>query len=499
MSRPERHLRGPGRDRRVHDRAGGRTAATDEARPGRSPVPLKARLAYSAPAFALAFVGIPVYVYVPKFYTDVVGVPVAVLGLLVLAVRAFDAVTDPLIGWVSDRTRSSMGRRRPFLLLASPLLALAVWLLLVPPRLEAPEATAWFGVCIFAVFLFWTLVTVPYESLGPEISFDYDERTAILGLRDGLLIAGTLAAAAAPVAVARALGLPDDDAGQRARLAWVAGLYAPLLVGSCLWCVVALRELPLRRCPGRSGFLGVLGPILDNRPFLILLASYAVGALGSNLPATLLLYYVEYVLESQLAELFLVEYLTTGVVFLPAWVALSGRIGKKATWIASMAVNTGAFSGVFFLGAGDVVAYAMLVFLSGIGLGATLAIPSAMQADVIDYDELLSGERREGRYVGLWSISRKLAAALGVGLALTTLGATGYAPNLPQTPTVRTTLRVLYALVPVGCNVVALGIALFYPIGRSEQQQILEAIEARRRGEAVTDPLRPGRLLEATA
>ena len=119
-------------------------------------------------------------------------------------------------------------------------------------------------------------------------------------------------------------------------------------------------------------------------------------------------------------------YFVVGVFFLPAWVAISKKIGKKTTWLIAMAINTVAFIFVFFLGPGDELPYGILVALSGIGFGATVAIPSAMQADVIDYDELLSGERREGQYVGLWSVTRKLAAAVGVGVALSILGYAGY-------------------------------------------------------------------------
>ncbi len=188
--------------------------------------------------------------------------------------------------------------------------------------------------------------------------------------------------------------------------------------------------------------------MLENRPFLLLLISYTVAAFGSNLPATLILYYVEYVLQSKQADLFLAIYFVTGILFLPGWVLLSRRLGKKWTWIASMGLNTGAFIGVIFLGPGDEWWYGILVFLSGIGLGATIALPSAMQADVIDYDELLTGDRREGQYIGLWSIAKKLAAALGVGISLSLLAAVGYVPNVEQTETVKLTLRVLYALVP---------------------------------------------------
>jgi len=181
---------------------------------------------------------------------------------------------------------------------------------------------------------------------------------------------------------------------------------------------------------------------------------------------------------------------------LPAWVLLSRRIGKKWAWIASMGINTGSFVGVFFLGPGDAPIYGVLVFCSGIGLGATIALPSAMQADVIDYDELLTGERREGQYIGLWSISKKLAAALGVGVSLSILSYAGYTPNVEQSETVRMTLRILYALVPSLFNLLGLGIALFYPIGIQAHREILAAIQKRRAGQKVQDPLRPKRILE---
>lgn len=234
-----------------------------------------------------------------------------------------------------------------------------------------------------------------------------------------------------------------------------------------------------------------------NRPFIILLIAYTVSAIGNNLPATLILFYVEYVLESQLADFFLMLYFVTGIIFLPAWIFAARRTGKKAAWLASMAVNTGAFIGVFFLGPGDEAIYGILVFLSGIGFGATLAIPSAIQADVIDYDELLTGERREGQYIGLWSISKKLAAAVGIGAGLSILGMAGYTPNAEQPAEVLMTLRVLYALVPSICNVVAIAIAIAYPISGQVHGEIRRAIARRQAGLQVTNPLKPTQTLIA--
>jgi GPH family glycoside/pentoside/hexuronide:cation symporter len=448
------------------------------------------KLAYGLPAFALAVVGIPVYVHIPKFYTDVVGVNIAWVGGILLFVRVFDAFTDPLLGVISDSTTTRMGRRRPYILWGSIGLAAAMLALFIPPDLTAAQAPIWFAGSVFALFLFWTIVTVPFEALGPELTSDYNERTSLFAIRDGLLITGTLLAAAAPALIEAFQADPGSDQAEKNKFFWIAVLYAPMLIGFCLWCVYRIRERQAvgeRRTtsPGKRDLRG----ILRNRPFTILLISYTISALGSNLPATLILYYVEYVLESAKADLFLFMYFAAGILFLPAWIKLADRYGKKQAWLASMAINTCAFSGVFFLGAGDEWLYGLLVILSGLGFGATLALPSAIQADVIDYDEYLTGRRQEGWYIGIWSVVKKLTAAVGVGIGLTILGAVGYVPGQAQPPEVVQTLKILYALVPCLCNVVAFVIALGFPISKQAHQKILEGIETLKRGEQVADPL----------
>ena len=459
-------------------------------------VPWSKRFAYGIPAFALAVVGIPVYVYLPKFYSDVVGIDIAMMGAILLAVRLFDAVSDPVIGLASDRTRSRHGRRRPYILMGGIGVALAMFFLFTPPR-SGNDHTLWFGFWIFLLFAFWTLVTVPYESLGPEISFDYTERTTLFAVRDGLLIAGTLMAAAAPALVGNLLGLGASEEAERQKFFWIAILYAPVLISTCAWCVYRIREHPPESIPRPKSFTANWRAVWQNRPFVILLAAYTISAIGSNLPATLILFYVEYVLQSSRADLFLILYLVTGVAFLPAWIALARRIGKKNAWLLAMIVNTGVFLGVFFLGPGDEVIYGLLVVGSGLGFGASLALPSAIQADVIDYDELLTGRRREGRYIGLWSIAKKMAAAVGVGLGLTVLGSVGYRPGIEQPAEVVLALRVLYALVPCLCNIAAIILIWTFPLDAGIHREIRAAIRARRAGASPTDPLRPGQRIAA--
>lgn len=447
------------------------------------------KVAYAAPAYALAVIGIPVYVYLPKFYTDVVGINVVLLGYILFSVRIFDAITDPVIGYISDRTKTRFGRRRPYIVVGTVFIAVAMILLFNPPQASPSDETLWFGVFIYTLFFFWTIVTVPYESLGPEITFDYHERTSLFGMRDGFLIAGTLAAASAPAMVQWLFGLPDNAAGERAKFFWISILYAPLLIGTAGWCVMAIKERLPQSGPSPLGLFSGIRQVARNRPFVILLAAYTISAIGNNLPATLILFYVEYVLQSDMADFFLLLYFMSGILFLPFWIYISRRTGKKAAWVTSMAVNSGAFMGVFFLGPGDAWIYGILVFLSGIGFGATLALPSAIQADVIDYDEYLTGERREGQYIGWWSISKKLAAAVGIGVGLAVLGMAGYTPNAEQTQKVQFVLRMLYAFIPSLFNLLGLVVALAYPISDQVHGKIRLAIEKKRAGETTENPL----------
>ncbi|MCG3198365.1 MAG: MFS transporter [Candidatus Omnitrophica bacterium] len=447
------------------------------------PVPKSVQIAYGAPALALALMGVTFYVYLPRFYSDVVGVPLAQLGWIILLSRVFDAIIDPALGMLSDRTRARWGRRKPWLAAAAIPTGIAFTFLLVPPvGLDAAGATLWLTLWTFLFFFFWGMVTVPYEAFGAEISADYDERTRLLGLRDGLLILGTLFSALFPAILENWAGGADGDT-ERHKLEILAISYSLLLVVLLVGCLLKVEERHWGEARRPKGaLLGDITSALANRPFAILLLAYTIMAFGGELPATLLLYYVKYVLGSENASLFLALYFGIGFALLPFWIRLAGKIGKKETWMLAMAINTGAFSLVLFLGPGDTELYTVLICLSAVGYGATLAIPSSMQADVIDYEEWRSGTRREGQFVGFWLIARKLARALGAGVAFPILDRMGYVPNEAQSPTVIWTLTLLYAGVPCFCTFVAMLVAWRYPIDRALYSRIRDEIEGREGG-----------------
>jgi glycoside/pentoside/hexuronide:cation symporter, GPH family len=452
------------------------------------------KLFYSLPGLALAAAGLPLFVYIPKFYTDIVGVPAMAVGAAIVAARLVDAASDPFVGILSDRTRTKWGRRRPYIALGAPLLASVLAALYMPPQMSPGMAAAWFGACLILLSLAWTIVDVPWESLGPEIAYGYDERTSLFSIREGMTIVGILLASALPIIVVQALDLGQTATGERFKFLVLGGVFSVLVLVCCWISVWMTRERQgIQDRPEMRGKRRWQDwrETFANRPFRILLTAYGIAAIGANLPATLILYYVEHVLGGGSTEMYLLLYILSGIVFLPAWLALSRRLDKKRAWLAAMALNTSAFFLVFFLGRGDLIPFAILTVLSGAGFGASLALPVSMQADVIDYDEFLHGRRREGRFIGVWSVVKKAASALGLGLALPLLDVSGYVPGKEQPAQVVLLLRVLYCLVPCFFSVAAMAVVAAYPLSRERHEALRSAIERRRHGLDAPDPLRP--------
>ncbi len=436
------------------------------------------RIAYASPAFFLSVVILPLYVFVPRFYTDVVGLRVETVGQVLLAARIFDAVSDPAIGAVSDAIRRRWWRRRAFIALASLPLAGAIYLLLAP---AAGSGTPAFIVAVFLVYFCWTLVVVPYEAMGIEETRSYDERTSVLGLREALGLIGVLVALATPPLVGELFGLGDEAAAEREKMRTFALLYGAPLVLCCWFCALAVRER--RRAPARPGATGLrelYRAFADNRPFLVLVGAFAVVTMAANLGAALLLFYVRYVLELANGELYMLLYIGSGILCAPLWVLFARRFEKRTAWITALLVSAVAYLAMTALGSGDALPFVGLVVLAGIPFGGLMILPSAMQADAVDLGEERHRGRREGLHVGAWNVARKAPGAVGVGVALWILGVSGYDANVPQTEHVLRTLRLLYCVVPGVLMVLAAALSIPYSIDRRRHARIEAAI----RGEA---------------
>ncbi|MDX5361635.1 MAG: MFS transporter [Alphaproteobacteria bacterium] len=418
-------------------------------------------LAYGLPGLPLAALLLPLYVYLPSFYAEDMGLGLAAVGTVLLVARLWDMGTDPVVGYFSDHIRTRFGRRRLLMAAGAPVLLVSTWALFVPPEGAGP---LYLLVTSMGAYLGLTLVLLPFSAWGAELSNDYDGRTSLAAGREGFTLAGTLIGVGVPAA----LGLTGGDALELIALGLLIVLPACLFV-----TFIAVPEPPAHRqtLPPLSQGVRVLA---RNRPFVKLLVAYVLNGCANGLPATLFLLYVKHVLQvPDMSGLLLLIYFGCGAASVPLWVWISKRTGKKPAWIGSMIWAAVIFAFVPLLGPGDVGWYIAIVVATGIGLGADLALPASMQADVIDLDRVETGTERAGLYFSLWGMATKLALALAVGIAFPLLDLAGFAPEAEANgPQALTALALLYAFGPSLLKLAAVAVIWTYPIDAAAQAEI---------------------------
>ncbi|MBH0239757.1 MFS transporter [Methylobrevis albus] len=440
--------------------------------------------AYALPALPLAVLTLPLYIVVPTHYAADLGLSLAAVGQVLLFVRLFDAVSDPLIGWAADRYRPRFGRRRTWFAASIPLTVLAVWMVFVPPE---GAGILWLGVWAALLSLGTTASLIPYWAWGAELATSYAGRSRVVAWREGMVVAGTLIATAAPAAV-QALGGSPTSGG----LVALAGFVLLVLPPTALAAVLVVPE-PRDYGKARLGFRDGLWHLRRNAPFLRLLAAFVLNGFANGLPATLFLFYVGQALGTpDAAGPLLFLYFLCGIAGIPLWLLLTRRLAKHRVWCGAMLMNCVVFALVPLVGPGDVWLFAAICVVTGVGLGADLVLPASMQADVIDVDTATSGEQRTGVYVAAWGLATKLALALAVGLAFPLLGAAGFdTAATTQSAGAITMLTSLYALVPVAAKLGAVALMWGYPVDAAAQAELRARIEAGRAADAVSASTSP--------
>jgi len=413
-------------------------------------------LAYALPGFAFAMPTIPVYVHLPSFYADRLGLGLAVVGTVLLASRLFDVVTDPVVGWLSDRFPTRWGRRKPWIAVGAAIAGLGLVRLFMPPA--APDATHLF-VWSAVLYLGWTMVAVPYTAWGAELSDDYDRRATITGGREAAMLAGILVAASLPGIAVLAGG---TQSGGLALVAWVA------VAAGAVTVTVMLRAVPEPAAPGRPG-----GPpaapwrgVFANAPFRRLLGAWMLNGLANGIPAALLPLYLQYALHSGEAarNWLILLYFLCAIAAIPLWLRASRAFGKHRTWCWAMAIACAAFVWVPFIAAGGIAWFAIVCVVTGAALGADLALPPAMQADVLDLDRLRHGTERAGLFFALWSMATKFSLALAVGGAFWALDGIGFSITGSRGESDLFGVAVIYAWVPIAFKICAVALVWTYPL-----------------------------------
>lgn len=409
-------------------------------------------LAYGLPGLPLAVLLLPLFVIIPTFYADDLGLGLATVGGVLFFARIWDVVSDPLIGVLSDRIRTRFGQRRPWLIAGAPIAMIGTWALFNPP---ADASGGYLLLATLALYLGGTMIMLPYTAWAAELSPHHHERSRIAAAREIAIVIGTLSAIALPAG----LGLTRADI--------VSGTATALLILIPVTVLIAVAKLPdpLPERPARNPGWKGLKTLWQNRPFRYLVSAYFVNGVAYGLPATLFLLYAEHILGSpDSAWILLIVYFASAIVALPLWLALSRRIGKRRTWIVAMMIAAAGFWPAVLLGDGDIFWFVAICVITGAPLGAELVMPPSMQADVVDIDTRASGTRRTGTMFGIWGVATKVPLAVGVGIAFPLLQASGFDPAAPSnSASALFALAALYGLLPVAFKLLAIWIMARYP------------------------------------
>lgn len=352
-----------------------------------------------------------VMVYLLKFSTDVLGIGPAVVGGLFGLGRLWDAVSDPAVGFWSDRTVSRYGRRRPWMAAAALPIALSFYALWCPPAgLSGSALVAWTGGSLLLLYTALTIFSVPHASLGAELSFEHHRRTGIFALRAGFELAGMLLAIAAIHWLENA-GDPREAARQ-----------AALVLGSVTAAWILISAAVLREPASHSGRgarrpLNAFRDVWRNEHARLLLLVFFLTELGLGALAATVPYMSSSVMQGEgQSGLFLLAFLVPAVLSIGFWVPVSGRIGKRNAWLVATAVSAVCFAGFNGLDDADRFWIILGVGLIGLAQGAMRILPHSIKADVIDLDELRTGERKEGAYFATWNLVQKTAGAVAIAL-----------------------------------------------------------------------------------
>lgn len=463
------------------------------------------KLVYGSGEWSYASYGTLRQIFYAIFLTDVVGLDARLASIAALLGTIWDAINDPLVGAISDNLKTRWGRRRPFLLFFSIPFALSFLLLWWAPPWSSQIALM---ITVMLAFMIsdtmQTLVSVPYVSLTPEITPDYDERTSLASYRMFFnLLASLITAVSAPMIVKTALraGLTQQQ-GYLMVSALFGGLAAlPFLL---IFFVIRERFAQRIRVVEPVSIRRTIEALWSNIPFRFAVAIYMLNWIIFDLVAMVLPFFLLYwvaqgdllasinlfgekiALESVVLGLLLI----TAVVALPIWTWLSHRFSKREAYFLAMSAWAVVQAFVLVVQPGQMGLIIALAVLSGLCVSAAHALPDAIFPDVIEWDELRTRRRREGIYYGIKNFVRKLAGALAIFFALQVLGWFGYqsppkgAIQFQQSPTALTAIRMLIG--PVGtCLLGTVAVVTwFYPLTRERHARVLRLLARRRQRQA---------------
>lgn len=439
----------------------------------RLPVGIKAGWAFGELAVS-TYIGLTI-AFLLFYSTQALGVSPWLAGVALLLPRLWDAFTDPLMGVISDRTKSKMGRRRPYLLVGGVMLGFSIMALFSAPTGGSEVEKA---VYVFAMyFLASTAITifdVPYSAMAAEMTDDYRERTSLTGYKMLAARAGILCVLfAAPMIFGSESSLAE---GFRVVGFSFGGLMIVSGVGSFLFT----RHAPRIESPIASFNLRAeLDAVLSNEPFRALWSVFFLQNLAIGAAATTQLYFLTMVVEIKPEHIgaFMAVSATTAMFATPVWLFVARHIPKRKGYFIAMTISALTPLAILFVQPGAYFLMFVILMTAGVGDSAGQLFPNAMAPDTVEVDELRTGERREGAIFGAWAFCRKLGMTAGAFVVSVSLSASGFvqgAPGAEQPVAALLGVRLIYALLPAALWAMAIVLLTRYRLTESE----FEAIKA---------------------
>ena len=437
------------------------------------------KIIYGFGDIGFSMTGTIIAAYFPIFLTDVIGIAPAIAAIGLFIGKSWDYINDPLMGYLSDRTRTRWGRRRPFLLFGALPYGLAFAFLWWKPPLETQTALIVFYTFMFVLYdAAGTFVGMPYFALTPELTEDYDERTELTGYRMFFSILGGLVSFVFPMMIIGTMA--PDNAGNVFRMGLIFGVasFIPLY-----FVFFGTKEKPYFTKLERPKLLASLKSALKNRPFVFSAVIYLFTWTSMHIIEANLLFYIKYVVQREgMTEIIMGTIFVTAILSLPLWDWVSKKFNKRLAYIYGIAFWAVVQILLITVTAASSLVYLLvLCFLAGIGVGAAHVLPWAMIPDAIEVDELDSGKRHEGMFYSLVTLMSKTTNSIAVPLALAILDFSGYIPNAAVQPTSTLTgIRLVVGPIPALLLVGGIIFAIFYPLSREEHHEVVQQLEVRR-------------------
>ena len=443
-------------------------------------IPLRTKVLYGAGDIGFSLTDTTIAVVFLIFVTDVVGLDPALAAAAIFVGKSWDWINDPLIGYLSDRTRTRWGRRRPFLLFGFLPFALAFTALWwKPPIANQVLLAAYYAGAYFLYDLCATLVYMPYFALTPELTLDYDERTALTSYRMAFSILGGLIAFVVPMMII------DKTIPENAPRVLLMGALFGLISGlPLLLTFFGTRERSEYREHAQPALKASIRAALRNRPFLFAVGVFLFTWTAIEFIQGMLLFFLKYrMLLEDVSEYVAGTVFVVALFTLPFWEWASRRWDKRIAYIIGMVFLSAVIITLIAVDPSwGLVMVFVLAGLAGIGVAAVHVLPWAMIPDAIEWDEVETGERHEGMFYSLVTLLRKVASSIAVPLMALALKWSGFSSNAPeQSPGAIRAIQMLMGPVPSVFLVVGIVFAIFYPLGRERHASLRAELAARKK------------------